>query len=49
MTTWLLVLVPITALLIWAWVLDRKGSKLADLGSDPPPIRPRAERGTPRA
>ncbi len=36
MTTWLLVLVPITALLIWAWLLDRKGSKLADLGSDHP-------------
>jgi hypothetical protein len=36
MTTWLFVLVPITALLIWAWVLDRKGNKVADLGSDHP-------------
>ena len=36
MTTWLLVLVPLTALLLWAWLLDRKGNKLADLASDHP-------------
>jgi hypothetical protein len=34
MTTWLYVLVPVTALLIWAWVLDRKRNKRAALASD---------------
>jgi hypothetical protein len=36
MTIWLFVLVPLAALLIWAWVLDRKGDKLAALASDHP-------------
>src|SRR3954470_12596084 len=35
MTTWLLVLVPLTALLIWACLLDRKGN-LGALASDHP-------------
>ena len=35
MTAWLFVLVPLTALLIWAWVLDRKRNKRAALASDP--------------
>ena len=34
MTTWLFVLVPLAALLIWAWVLDRKRNKRAALASD---------------
>ena len=34
MTTWLFVLVPLTALLIWAWALDRKRNKRAALASD---------------
>ena len=34
MTAWLFVLVPLTALLIWAWVLDRRRNKRAALASD---------------
>ena len=34
MTAWLFVLVPLTALLIWAWVLDRKRNKRAALAPD---------------
>ena len=36
MTAWLFVLVPLTALLVWAWVLDRKRNKRAALASDYP-------------
>lgn len=34
MTAWLFVLVPLTALLVWAWVLDRRRNKRAALASD---------------
>ena len=34
MTAWLFVLVPLTALLIWAWALDRRRNKRAALASD---------------
>jgi hypothetical protein len=34
MTAWLFVLVPLAALLIWAWALDRKRNKRAGLASD---------------
>jgi hypothetical protein len=33
MTAWLFLLVPLTALLVWAWVLDRKRNKRAALAS----------------
>ena len=34
MTAWLFVLVPLTALLIWGWALDRRRNKRAALASD---------------